>query len=287
MSNVALYVLTDGHSGHEHGLLSPHSELKESVPMKGKPIYSNVHLNAVQEAIWQVTSEARKWGGYHLQDYDKYLINLGELTQGNKYTDNLMTDKLNEQRRLARDAMRPFLDLKGMRGARFYYATPWHDGGEGNAPETIADELQMEYPALDIQAQHKSIIDVDGFLMQFSHTGPNPGKRFRLQPNSAYWAAHDLCLRNIAEDEPIPDLVITAHYHNPSKAQVGFFVDGDFIECTWMTTPPLCGPGAYSRKVVNPDFFYCGMNIVRVVDGKLLDIKPFNVKLYDYVKEVW
>lgn len=287
MSKIALYIVSDKHTGHVHGLTNPNSDLKEMVPMKGKPVYSQVHLNAIQQAIWEVTAEARKWGGHNLQDYDKYLIDLGELIQGNEHTDDLMTDKLNEQRKLAREGVEPFLELSGMKGARMYYATPWHDGGAGDAPETIADELQQKYLDLDIQAQHKSIIDIDGFKVQFSHGGPSPGKRFRLQPNGAYWAAHDLILRNTAEGEVIPDLVVTAHYHQASRAKPSFFIDGEWVSCEWMTTPPLCGPGAYSRKVANPDYFYCGMSIVQIVDGKLLHIETFTVKLKDYVKETW
>lgn len=287
MSKTALYIISDRHAGHVHGLTSPHSELKEMVPMKGKNVYSKVNLNAVQQAVWQVTSEARKWGGYNLQDYDKYLIDLGEVIQGNQYPDDLMTDKLHEQRKLSRDAVEPFLELSGMKGARIYYATPWHDGGAGDAPETIADELQQSYLDLDIRAQHKSIINIDGFRLQFFHTGPSPGKRFRLQPNGAYWAAHDLILRNTSEGEPIPDLVVTAHNHLPSRAKPYFFIDGDWVGCEWMTTPPLCGPGAFSRKVANPDYFYCGMSVVRIVDGKLYDIETFSVKLYDYIREAW
>lgn len=285
MRKVALFVASDKHSGHRQGLANPKTKLKEDVPMKGEDVYSQVALNALQVALWDLTKSVRRWSGSNLRGYEKWFIDLGEVVQGNEYSDDLMTDRMNEQRILARESIEPFLELKGVKGARIHHATTWHDYANGSMPELIADELQMSYPKLDIKANHKSMIEIDDFLLQFFHTGPNPGKRKRLEPNGAYWAAHDLMLENMIEHEPIPDLVVTAHHHKPSKATPSFVQKGEFTSCTWMTTPPLCGPGAFSRKVANPDYFYVGMSVVLIVDGKLLDIVPFFAKMYDYTKE--
>ena len=284
MRKIALIVRSDGHSGHREGHCSPDTKLPDSVPMKGRAGRHKVNLTGVQMAINKVAEDAILWTKNNCKGYKKVYVDLGEVMQGNKYTDNLQTADLDDQRIIAVDAIKPFLRICG--GAYFMQATSWHEGSNGANSKAVAAELKGVYKSKKIQRMNKLRVIVDGFMIQFSHHGANTSKIKHLEGNAAHNAAKNLLHESLIEKERCPDLVLSAHCHKPSMGTAHVLSEGRYHSCTWAVTSPMCGPGAYSRQVANPHAYHIGMNIIRIVDGKLLDIEPIYTRLTDYVTEV-
>jgi len=281
---LALIIRSDGHSGHREGHCSPETELADDVPMKGQATKHKVNLTATQQAIHRVGEDAVTWVKNNCKGYKKMYIDLGEVTQGNKHIDNLQTSDMDEQKAIAIDVIKPFLRMCDK--ARFMQATSWHEGMNGQYSKAITSTLKGLYKSKDIQRMHKLWLDIDGFLIQFSHHGANTSKYKHLEGNAAHAAAKNMLNESLIENERCPDLVFSAHCHKPSKGTAHVFSEGKYHSCTWAVTSPMCGPGAYSRQIANPNSYYVGMNIVQIVDGKLLHIEPIGTKLTDYVLEV-
>ena len=281
---LAAVIITDAHSGHDQGLTSPDTELKDDLPMQGEPTYRKVHLNATQEVLHELILEGREWIGKECHGWKKMLVHAGEVIQGNKYTDNLLTNDLYEQVKMSFDTFKPWMNIIDM--VRLHQATTWHEFGNGSASKLIADMLKMQYKDIDVAHANKFRFDIDGFLLETSHHGPATSKRKRLEDSSAKWSAHNKLQVGLIENEPIPDLVVTGHTHKPSWGTSHILSEGKYYTCDWIISPPMCGAGAYSRKIGRQDSYYVGYHIVQIVDGTLVNVEPFFARLYDYEKEV-
>lgn len=283
MQKVALLIRSDGHSGHREGHCSPDTELPDSVPMYGRPGKHKVNLTATQKAIDKVSKDALLWTKNNCKGYKRIYVDLGEVMHGNKHIDNLQTSDIDEQKIIAIDAIKPFLRV--CERAYLMQATSWHEGSNGAHSKAVAAELKGIYKSKTIQRMNKLRLNIDEFLIQFSHHGANTSKVKHLEGNAAHNAAKNMLHESLIENERCPDLVLSAHCHKPSMGTAHVLSEGRYHSCTWAVTSPMCGPGAYSRQVANPHAYYIGMNIIQIVDGKLLRIEPIYSRLFDYVLE--
>ena len=270
------FIISDQHTGHKQGLINPDSELADDVPI---PFY------LIPRYLWDITEEARLWVTTRYPKSEKWLIHLGETTQGNKYPDDLLTTDMSLQFKWAAETMHPFLKMKGMRGARFLQATSWHEYGDGSSSKLMVEMLKFKYPKLDIRQMNQARFAVGDALFEWTHHGSGTSKRKSLEGNAAFHDAKDRLILHLVEDERCPDITFTAHTHKPSKATASILSNGEYIENTQIITPPMCGPGCYSRKVANQPIYYVGMHVV-VTDGITWSVKPFYRKLKDYMVEL-
>lgn len=268
-------VISDGHTGHKQGLVSPDSKLEEDVPI---PLYP------IPKVLWEITETVREWVNTNCKKYDKWLINMGETTQGNEYTDDLLTSEMHLQFKWAGETMHPFLDLKGMKGARFLQATGWHEYGDGSSSKLMTEMLKMKYSKLDIKQMNQSRMMVDNVLFEWTHHGSSTSKRKYLEGNAAFLDAKDRIIHHLIENKRCPDLTFTSHTHKPSMSKASVLSEGKYIENTQVITPPMCGPGSYSRKVANPSIYYVGCHVV-LTDGHGFEVIPFFTRLFDYTME--
>ena len=268
-------VISDQQTGHKQGLVNPSSEMEEGVPV---PLYP------VAESLWSLTKEVRDWVEKNCKKYDKWLINLGETTQGNEFKDDLLTAEMHLQFKWVTETMYPFLDMKGMKGARFLQATSWHEYGDGSSSKLMVELLKARYPKLDIKQMNQSRMLVNNVLFEWTHHGSSTSKRKYLEGNAAFLDAKDRIIQHLVERKRVPDITFTAHTHKPSKNTASILSDGAYIENTQIITPPMCGAGCYSRKVANPSMYYVGMHVV-LVDKHGFEVVPFYKRLYDYVQE--
>ena len=252
--------------------------------MQGRAGKHKVNLTGVQQAIHKVGEDAIAWTKNNCKGYKKVYVDFGEVMQGNKHIENLQTSDMDEQKTIAVDVIKPFLRMCDR--AYFMQATSWHEGINGANSKAVVSELKGVYKSKDIQRMNKLRFDVDGFLIQFSHHGVNTSKAKHLEGNATYNASKNMLNESLIENERCPDLVLSAHCHKPSMGTAHVLAGGEYHSCTWAVTSPMCGPGAYSRQVANPNAFYVGMNVIQIVDGKLLGIEPIYTRLTDYVMEV-
>ena len=270
--STAFIVISDRHTGHKQGTVNPDSRLDEDVPI---PLYPTA------ESLWEIIITAADYLNTNCKSYDKWIIDLGEVIQGNDKKDDLLVTDWDIQLRLSKEALAPFLGLKKLKGVRFLQATSWHELGNGGASKTLAHLVKADNKKLDVKHMNQSRIVVDGVMLDFTHHGSSTSKRKYLEGNSAFLDAKDRIINHIIEGKRCPDLSFTAHTHKPSKASASILSNGEYITNTQIITPPLCGAGAYSRKVANPDMYYVGMHIV-LTDGHGFEVIPFYKRLVDY-----
>jgi hypothetical protein len=252
--------------------------------MQGHAGKHKVNLTATQQAIHKVGEDALLWVKNNCKGYQKWYIDLAETMQGNLHTENLQTADLDKQKMIAVDVITPFLRV--CKGARFMQGTSWLECSNGTNVKNVVSELYGRFKSKDIQYMNKLRLTIDGFTIQFSHHGVSTSKYKHLEGNAAYNAAKNMLNESLMENESYPDLVCTAHCHKPSWGTAHVLSEGKYHTCSWTVTAPMCGPGSYSRQVANPDRYYIGMNIIQIVDGKLLHIEPVYARLFDYVAEV-
>jgi len=268
-------VISDSQTGHKQGLVNPDSKLEEDVPV---PIYPTA------QSLWDITENVRTYIDENCKKYDKWVINLGEVTQGNALRDDLLTGEMHLQFKWAAETMYPFLDMKGVKGARFLQATSWHEYGDGSSSKLMVEIMKAKYPKLDIKQMNQSRMKVEDTLFEWTHHGSATSKRKYLEGNAAFLDAKDRIIHHIIERKKCPDLTFTAHTHKPSQATAAILSEGAYITNTQVITPPMCGLGAYSRKVANPSIYYIGMHLV-LTDGHGFEVIPFYKRMTDYVME--
>jgi len=269
----AWIVLSDGHSGHDEGLLNP-----DSLDANDNPLY----LSAVQESIWDTVIQAKDFLDTNYKRADKWLIHLAELVQGNMHKDSLLTAKMWLQFQWAKDTLRPILGMKGMKGARFLQGTSWHEYSDGSGSKTITDSLAKEFPKLNFKSMNQSRILADDLLFAWTHHGKSSSKLPFHEGNAARNTAKNNYWEALSYGERCPDISFSAHTHKPDKGTYDKLTkDGEFFTTTHVITAPLCGPGAYSRKVANPSSYWVGCNVV-LSDDIGIKVVPFYKRLYDY-----
>jgi len=269
-------VISDGQTGHKQGLVNPASEMEDGVPI---PLYP------IPKSLWDITEDVRDYVDTNCKKYDKWLINLGETTQGNAYKDDLLTAEMHLQFKWAAETMYPFLDMKGMKGARFLQATSWHEYGDGSSSKLMTEMLKAKYKKLDIKQMNQSRMLADDVMFEWTHHGSATSKRKYLEGNAAFLDAKDRVINHLIEGKECPRITVTAHTHKPSKAEASILSNGEYIDNLQIITPPMCGPGAYSRKVANPSMYYVGMHVI-LADKHGFEVLPFYKRLIDYTLEV-
>jgi len=271
---TAFIVISDTHTGHKNGLVNPDSELEDGVPV---PLYP------VPESLWDIVITAADFVQKNCKKEDVHLIHMGETVQGNKYTDSLLTAEMSLQFKLAKDTLKPFI-TKNLKSIRFLQATSWHEYGDGSASKLMRELIKAKHQ-IDVKQMNQSRVKVGDLLFEWTHHGSATSKRYYLQANSAFLDAKDRVMFHNAEKIRCPDITFTAHTHKPSKATASILSEGEYVSNTQVITPPMCGPGAYSRKVANPSIYYVGCHVV-LTDGRGFEVIPFYKRLFDYDMEV-
>ena len=110
----AFVVLSDRQVGHKQGCVSPDSELEEGVPIPFYPI---------AESLWDIVINVCDWVDTNYKKAEKYIIDVGETTQGNKMRDDLLTAEMHLQFKWAAEGLDPFLKLRNVKAVRFMQAT--------------------------------------------------------------------------------------------------------------------------------------------------------------------
>ena len=269
-------VISDRHTGHKRGTVNPSSKMDEDVPV---PLYPTA------ESLWEIVETAANYVNVNYKKADKYLIDLGEAIHGNLHTDDLLVSDRDVQIRLSKEALAPFLGMNKLKGVRFLQASSWHEMGNGTASKLLKEQVKFEHPKLDVQHANQTRMMIGDVLFEFTHHGSATSKRKYLEGNSAFLAAKDRIINHLIEGKKCPDLSFSAHTHKPSVAKASILSNGEYINNTQVITPPMCGVGAYSRKVANPDLYYVGMHVV-ITDGIGFEIIPFYKRLFDYTVEV-
>lgn len=279
-SRKIIAIRGDTQGGHAGGLLSPETELPDvALNENGDTVIEGFHhpeLRPVQKRLWE-------WHEGYIKSIQKLagkdeiiFVEMGDLTQGNIFKDDLDVNNLNSQVAISYYNTLPWLRLKQVQKARFVKGTGVHVWGEGSTETLLTAKLKAEFPKKTIKINDHWILNVDGFWADIAHHGPGPGIRNWTRGN-----VFDLYLKSILRDDiesggVVPNVVLRAHKHQYTVGYAKHQIKDKVWFLPGFITSPMCFIGAHAQKTENsPSFMGVGMLALEIVNGKLLDSYPF------------
>lgn len=204
------------------------------------------------------------------------LITLGDLCNGDKYPDQLVSTRRSDQITMAVENLRMWLELPNLEKLRIVMGTSAHGFGEGSAELLIAEQVQKEYKNVDVLVLRHGLADADGVLIDYAHHGPNAGIRHWTSGNQVrYYLRSILDTEIVAGREP-PEVVLRAHYHNLCWESVKVQRGNEYYQAHAIVLPAYCGLSDHSQQVTRSTYLIsCGLVAMEVMDGRLKEIVPF------------
>jgi len=283
---TVIAVVSDTHGGHKLGLLHPETVLLEE-DAEGNLTPYLPELTATQRYLWDLylthIAEVRAFAGA-----DRLiLLHNGDVTQGVKYPEHLVSTRLADQITIGVQNLRPWFELAEVTWARLSKGTGSHVLGEGSSEILVAQQLAALFPKSDVQAVYHGLLTAAGVEIDYAHHGPYPGSRVWLKGNVARYDLRSMMWEMLSSGRTPPRVVLRAHYHQwiPPET-VGLEFMGDMFYSTLVLTPSYCGMGAHGHQATRSAAGQThGMVAIEVVDGRLGDIKTFKRSLDLRTKE--
>lgn len=255
----------DKHGGNRLGLMNPDVRLRDSQGNLYTP-----ELNAAQVYLHEVYEKHVNQAIEFADGDDLYVIDLGDVTQGNKHQPETMSTRIADQLQIGRANFWYWLKYKKLKAIRLAVGTPAHNFGEQTAEEIVMDLLRIDAPDLDMKVLYHGLLDIQGVLFDYAHRGPQAGRRNWLKGNEARYY-----LRSLMEDElhmgniP-PHMVTRGHYHSFVEEFLCIESRGERYKSWLYTLPSYCFLGEYAVNVTSSQYFEThGMIVTEVIDGQI------------------
>jgi len=268
----------DTQAGHKGGLENPDTLLPAIVLNKdgGRRIkgWKHVSLEPMQERLWSWHEGWRKDIGKLAGSDPITLVEMGDMTQGVIFPDNVSELDLSEQYFIAKGTINPWLAMKQVKQTYIAKGTGVHTWN-GSTETMLERELQHEHKK-PVQLADHWLLNIGGYSMDIAHHGPGPGKRAWLHGNEFRWYLLNILMTEITLQKPIPQIVLRAHKHELTRATAEYQVGGNYWQLPGIVTPPLCFIDDHATKVMNsPTRMGLGIVALEVINGKLLDAHTF------------
>lgn len=260
-----LVTLSDTHGGNKLGLMNPEVVLYDEAP-DGTQVPYTPSLTASQKYLWDLyvshINRVKKIAGK-----DRIcVLHVGDLTQGIKYPQALVSTRMADQLIIAIANLKPWCEIDNVTHIRLAGGTQSHEFLEASTPIVVTNKLSEEYKDKDINMCMHGLLDVDGFTIDYAHHGPYPGSRVWLKGNVARYYLRDLMMREIMENKIPPKLVVRAHYHTPVEEYLKIMGHGSWL----YVLPSYCAMGVFARQATRSvNTFTNGLNVYELVDGEL------------------
>lgn len=272
-------ISADWHAGHINGVLAPGTKLLYDDP--GEPVKEfTPTLTGGQDRIFNITQNVFSYIETVGVDIPVCVIQVGDVVNGNNYTETLVSSRMAHQIAIARGYLDEFHNRLNMAGFYTVHGTDVHVFGEGSAEELIAEYAREKYHIESISASHM-LLNIGGVRFDISHEGPNAGEAW-LAGN----AARGYLRRRMMEDmdclgrEPA-DVYVRAHVHGFADVYDTIERNKHFYHSRLVICPAMCIPNSYARRVTRSiNYYRLGMLLAEVVDGRLIGITPL-LQTYD------
>lgn len=270
----------DTQSGHAGGLLNPEAVFPViGIDAGGRRViedYEQAQLNPVQRQLWKWSEDDREKVKKLAGKDEIIFIEMGDMTQGARFTDDLKETSLSRQTLTSFYNSLPWLGMDTVRRMRAVKGTGVHVWGEGSTETLLTMLLQKEYPKKDVKIADHYLLNVDGFRMDIAHHGPGPGIRNWTRGN-----AFELYVKSILRDDldrkrTPPDIVLRAHKHEFTYKRPVYQIDSDVWELPAFIVPPYCFIGSHAQKAMNsPSSMGVGTLALELINGSLFKWYPF------------
>ncbi len=267
--------LADTHGGHKLGLLNPDTKVHDQNE-SGKTEYSKVKLTATQRWLWKMYREDIASVVTLAGNDPIMLLTLGDLCNGDKYPEQLVSTRRSDQIEIAMSNLSPWLELKNLTKLRIVKGTGAHGFGEGTAEHLICQQIQARYPNLDVQVISHGLADVDGVLIDYSHHGPGAGIRHWTSGNQVRYYLRSILDTEIIAGRQPPDIVLRAHYHNLCWESIRMRGKNGYYQSHAIILPAYCGLSDHGQQATKSQYLLsCGLVAIDIVDGELAKITPY------------
>lgn len=270
----------DTQVGHSGGLVNPDTQIPDlDIDESGRYIvtgWRRIQPRPIQRKLWDWHEQDRS-AIRDLADKDEIVfLEMGDLTQGGIFKDDLDQIGLNEQVTMSRWICTPWLDIPNVKRMYIAKGTGVHLWGMGATETLLTAQLNSLYPKKKVKISDHWMLNMDGFRMDVAHHGNGVGIRNWTRGN-----VFDLYLKSILMDDInvsdyIPNVVLRAHYHEFVYRRAIHQVKDKLWELPGFVTPPYCFIGDHATKVCkSPAFMGVGMMALEIINGKLYDWHRF------------
>jgi hypothetical protein len=281
MARIILALESDLHGGNKLGLMRP-GIILEDLQQSGDKREWQPEATESQRALWSLRVENICKVMALIGDGELHYAQCGDATQGVKHPAELVSTRLADQITIAVDNAEQMIALPGLKSAVFIIGTAAHNFAQGSADVLITHQLKDRYPDIPIHLNYHALVDYSGYTVDYAHHGAYPGSREWLRGNSVRYYLQSLMLHQIRHGRKPPDLVVRGHYHSPVIETVRL---GGYTS-TAVVLPSMCMIDDFAHQAArSPDDVTCGMMVVEIVDGRLVDIHQLT-RTYDTRTEI-
>ena len=285
MKRKILVGISDTHGGHKLGLCNPKTIL-ENVDNGAVTPYSP-QISEIQNFMW----ETYEWGIQETLSLagkdDIVVIHDGDPTHGKAGFLQVMSNQISDQILIAVANFEPWFKYKNVKTVRFALGTGIHEFGEGSSSTIIANLLRSKYPKVDVGMVYHGLLNIDGFLIDYSHHGPFTGSRKWLEGNELRYYLRSIMMDELMNRNTPPSLVIRGHYHTYRREFLEIIANGVFYEGWAVVMPGFTFKDDYTRKASRSEFKQTiGMLAFEIIDGHLYRVHPFIKTIDIRTKEI-
>ena len=253
---IVVVHVSDKHSGHKLALLNPETKLYTQTPRNGlKKI--EINFTEVNEYFWNLwTDKCIPEVIKYAAGDDIFILETGDVSAGNKYTEELISPLAPHQMEIARDAMKPLLGYKNVKVVRYASGTGSHVFSVGSAEIMISEYLKPYYPKIDIGVVFHGLATIrnTGVKIDYAHHGPYGGSRNWLRGNVARYYLQSLMQDELDAGNIPPQLVLRGHYHTPVEEEYTKRCNGHKYRSRIVIAPSMCILDDYARQKTQSTF---------------------------------
>jgi hypothetical protein len=257
--------MSDSHGGHRLGLMPPDVTLYDE-DEQGNPVPYTPRQTASQKYLWGLYEDYIKRSVEIANGRPILLLHNGDLTQGNRHAEQLVTASISNQVLIAAANLAPWLKIPNVRAMRIVQGTQSHEFMESTAPTLVTKILSDAAPEIDIKQLNHGLLEVGGVSIDYAHHGPGPGGREWLRGNEARFYLRNIMMQEIGRGAKPPRLVLRGHVHTYTKETL----EWAGYESTLIISPSFCLLGDYARQAMrSPHLIGNGLVVVEIRDGNL------------------
>ena len=280
----------DTHGGAALGLINPETPILHEIrTANGETLFETrpAQLNPSQETLYNLYEG-------HIKEVEKlagpdpiYAIHNGDLSQGNKYFDDIAYASVANQITIAQHNMHPILRLKTIKSLRLMWGTDSHIFQGGSTPQLVAQGLSSRFTSKDIRSLPHGLFNVAGVWHDVAHHGPTVGSRDWLIGNEMRYYMRNILRGQHRSGMTMPHVIMRGHYHTAHEEWMIESYDGiGRHKCVFILGPSYTFMNEYARKVTksNPQGTV-GMYAIEIINGKVLDVHWFKKSFDLRIKE--
>ncbi|OGH07415.1 MAG: hypothetical protein A2W22_03025 [Candidatus Levybacteria bacterium RBG_16_35_11] len=232
--------------------------------------YEIGHPTEVSQYLWELYSQHVQTVMQIAGGDDLIVFHLGDLTQGNRFGNELISNAIADQFIIAEYNLIPWFLYKNLIAMEIFKGTIAHNFGMGTSDTVTEGYLSRRFPHHKIEALWHGLFNHRGLTMDVAHHGPPIGKRNWLIGNEARYYLKSLIKDEIDHGGVPPRLILRGHRHTLAKETISMFVKDKEIEVTLISLPSYCGFGEYTQQItLHFPFVTNGMVVFEVLDGQI------------------